>query len=108
MSSQRQASQTSQQNIKDSQLHSQHDELYDPAKSTTSSEALANWLQAPLSDDLCQVPGLGNQYKTHLSEVPEELSKSEEPITTPYQVLMIITLLLYYYTTILILFTASR
>jgi len=50
MSSQRQTSQPSQPNVKP--MHSHPDDFYDPAKSTTSTEALQLWLQSPLSDDL--------------------------------------------------------
>ena len=34
---------------------------------------------------LGMVPGIGHQYKLHLREVPEGFDKSEEAITTPFQ-----------------------
>ena len=62
MSSQRQ-SQPSQQNVKPTGIHAHPDDFYDPAKSTTSTEALQVWLQSPLSDDLGKLTY--HHYRNH-------------------------------------------
>jgi hypothetical protein len=41
------------------------------------------------------VPGIGSQYKLHLREVPEGFDKSEEAITTPFQLVGKVTLHFY-------------
>jgi len=70
---------------------SQHnpEDMYDPAKSTISADAMNLWLREPLTDDITQVPGLGLHYKDHLRQVPAEMQKvgGEEPVTTPYQLI---------------------
>lgn len=55
---------------------------YDPAKSHTSSDQLQAWLQAPVTDDLMQVPGIGTANANQLAN-----PKHGNPITSQYQLL---------------------
>lgn len=58
-------------------------EGYDPAHSTTTPEALQQWLNSPIIEDLQQVPGIGPATKAQLAVGTDK----EEGIFTTFELL---------------------
>ena len=55
-------------------------EGYDPKRSTINDDKLAEFIRAPITGDLKEIPGLGPKGI-------EKLADGDEPITTTYQLI---------------------
>ncbi len=60
----------------------QKPEVYDPAMSTTSPAAMQDWLNAPVLEDIKQVPGIGQKHADALAS-----STTGYPVTSTFQLL---------------------
>lgn len=58
-------------------------EGYDPAHSTTTPEALQQWLNTPIQEDITIVPGIGPASKAQLAVATDK----EEGVFTTYELL---------------------
>ena len=57
---------------------------YDPQKSRVAEDTLADFLRAPLTGDLTEVPGIGKAAVTKLSEASED---GNEAVTNTFQLI---------------------